>query len=540
VKRILVLGGYGGFGGRLSQALAADGHCVVVAGRSLEKARAFCAKVANTEPAAADRTGDVLSLLTAIGPDLVIDAAGPFQGSGYQVPEACIGAKTSYLDLADARAFVRKIGLLDSPAKAAGVAIVSGASSVPALSGAAIRELCEGLDRVCAIDIAISASSRATAGASVSAAILSYVGKPVLLWRGRQWRIFRGWHDLKRERFDLGSGQVLTRLTALADVPDHDIFPSTVAEQPAVTFRAGPEFAFQTLALWLLSWFVRWGWISSLAPFAGWLRHLQALTSWLGSGRSAMAVEVKGFAGNLAGARRWTLIADHGDGLCIPAMAAIILSRMMLAGEVPPGARAAAGFLTLDQFDPLFERFAIRHHVTAYWRPPLYARLMGEPFDGLPAAVRSMHLLSGDGGAHGAADVTRGRNPIAQLIAATMHFPTAGAHDLHVGFSERDGIERWTRDFGGVRFTSHLSERRGRLVERFGPLGFAFDLPASEHGLTMVMCGWSAFGIPLPLVLAPRIDAREWQDAEDFRFDVSIRLPFVGLIVKYQGRLRRA
>jgi NAD(P)-dependent dehydrogenase (short-subunit alcohol dehydrogenase family) len=539
VKRILILGGYGGFGARLSRALAADGHRVLVAGRRLAKAQAFCADVANAEAVAADRAGDIPALLVATGPDLVIDAAGPFQESGYQVPRACIAARISYLDLADARAFVRDIAALDAAARAAGVSVVSGASSVPALSGAVIRELMGSLDRACAIDIAISAGARGRAGASVTAAILSYVGKPVRLWRGRKWRALRGWRDLKRQRFDRAGGLGFTRLVALADVPDHDLGPSMIAGRPAVTFRAGPEFAFQTLALWLLSWLVSCGWMASLTPIAGPLRSIQGLTSWLGGGRSAMTVEVAGFAGDMVGVRRWTLVAERGDGPNIPAMPAVILARMILAGELPPGAGAASGLLTLNQFEPLFAPFAIRHHITEHWRPPLYAKIMDAAFDRLPAAVRAMHQLSGDGGAHGAADVIRGRSPLAHLIAAAMGFPPAGTHQLHVAFGERDGVERWTRDFAGARFTSHLSERRGRLVERFGPLRFAFDLPGDDRGLTMVMRGWSVFNIPFPLAMAPRTRARESQDGEDFRFDVRVSLPLVGLIVEYRGRLRK-
>ena len=48
---------------------------------------------------------------------------------------ACIAAGAHYLDLADARDFVARIGTLDAAARAAGVAIISGASSVPALVG---------------------------------------------------------------------------------------------------------------------------------------------------------------------------------------------------------------------------------------------------------------------------------------------------------------------------------------------------------------------------------------------------------------------
>src|SRR5881628_23475 len=76
--------------------------------------------------------------LPALEADLVIDAAGPFQGSSYAVPEACIAARIPYLDLADGRDFVCGIGALDQAARAAGVAIVAGASSVCALSGAVV------------------------------------------------------------------------------------------------------------------------------------------------------------------------------------------------------------------------------------------------------------------------------------------------------------------------------------------------------------------------------------------------------------------
>ena len=119
-----------------------------------------------------------------------------------------------------------------------------------------------------------------------------------------------------------------------------------------------------------------------------------------------------------------------------------------------------------------------------------------------------------------------------------MRFPPEGDHDLHVSFEERDGIERWTRDFGGHVFSSRLSQSGAHLVERFGPMRFYFDLPADASGLTMVMRKWTVFSVPLPLALAPKSTAREWAEGEDFRFDVPIDLPLIGRIVHYRGRLR--
>ncbi len=92
-------------------------------------------------------------------------------------------------------------------------------------------------------------------------------------------------------------------------------------------------------------------------------------------------------------------------------------------------------------------------------------------------------------------------------------------------FEEEDGVERWTRDFAGRRFSSELSQSGSFLVERFGPLRFAFAPEADETGLRMRMRHWSLFGLRLPLWLAPTSEAREWAEGDDFCFDVAIRLP---------------
>jgi NAD(P)-dependent dehydrogenase (short-subunit alcohol dehydrogenase family) len=538
VKRILILGGYGGFGARLSRRLAGDGHHILVAGRRLAEAQKFCEKLPNTQAVQADRNTGFADLLKSIGPDLVIDAAGPFQNSSYHVVEACIAERIAYLDLADAREFVCGIQTLDAAAKRVGIAVIAGASSVPALSGAVIRKLADGLDQVSAIEMAISASNRATAGPSVASAILSYVGKSVRVWRGKRWTDAYGWQELKRQSFAVDGHKPITRLVALADIPDHQIVPTSVSGAPAVIFRAGPEFAFQTLSLWLLSWLVRWGLLRSIAPLAGWLRHLQGVTAKLGSDRSAMVVSLKGYSGNEIVERCWTLIAENGDGPEIPTLAAQLLANAILKGRVGAGARTAADALTLGQFEPLFSKLAIAHQTTEKRYAPVYKRAMGDAFDMLPTAVRKLHLLGGDGGASGSATVTRGSNPLARLIGWFMRFPPAGEHQLQVSFSERDGVEHWTRAFSGRRFASHLSERDGKLTERFGPLRFYFDLPSDTDGLQMVMRRWSAFGISLPLAFAPKSPAREWQDGDDFCFDVPISLPLIGLVVHYNGKLR--
>jgi hypothetical protein len=148
-----------------------------------------------------------------------------------------------------------------------------------------------------------------------------------------------------------------------------------------------------------------------------------------------------------------------------------------------------------------------------------------------------MHESAGDKPVEGEAVVTGADNAFGRVVARLMGFPPAGTHSLRVTMTERDGSDTWTRDFGGRRFSSRLSQRGRHLAESFGPLSFRFDLPGGPEGLAMIMRGWSAFGIPLPLALAPRSEAREWAEGERFRFDVPISLPLLGRLVHYRGWL---
>lgn len=541
---VLVIGGYGEFGARLCRRLSVDGWRVLVAGRNMAAARAMAESLPHAEPVKMDRNGDVAAVLRQYRPLLVIDAAGPFQDGMSQVVEACIAEKIHYCDLADGREFVSEIARFETRAKEAGVVVISGASSVPALSSAAALAMSRDMRRIAQISGAISASNRATAGPSVSAAILSYVGQVVRIWRGKRLEDHVGWHDLLWQDYRVAGQRPIRRLVALCDVPDLQLLPQIMPGHPATIFRAGPEFAFQTRALWLLSWLVRWGWMRSLVPLKRILLALQSLTGMLGSARSAMVVEIKGWEGPSempqAVIRRWTLIADKGDGPEIPTLSAQLLARVIRDGAMAPGARSAAGQLPFDAFEPLFANLAIHYGFIREDYTPLYSRVMGAQFDRLPPPVRAMHQIIGDGGAHGSGRVTRGTSLLARLIGWVQGFPKAGAHDIHVRFAEVDGRERWTRDFSGERFSSELSATASgdALVERFGPMRFVFDLTAEGEVLHMHLRRWSVLHIPMPKWLAPRITAREYAAGEDFCFDVSIRYPLIGEIIRYEGALR--
>ncbi|TXH67616.1 MAG: KR domain-containing protein [Lysobacteraceae bacterium] len=383
--RVLVLGGYGVFGGRIVRALAADADLhLLVAGRRKDQAERFCKSLsqprATVEAIALDtQSQDFTQRLHAARPDLVIDTAGPFQtrvraspreealsetygdcepdAATHGVAGAALAAGAHYVDLADDRVFVRGVAALDSAARAAGRWVVSGASSVPGLSAAVIETVHQRFSRIDAIDTAICPGNRTSRGWATTQAILSYVGKPFpILLDGRRHSAY-GWQSLRRVHIE-GIG---VRWTARCEVPDLDLLPLRYPELRSVDFRAGLELRRMHFGLWLGGWAVRIGLLRSLLP---WARPLFALSErWqdIGSDTGFMRVVACGLDHHARPLRiQWTIIARNGDGPQIPATAAVVLARKLARGALPGGgARPCLDLFTLDEFIAALDGFAI-------------------------------------------------------------------------------------------------------------------------------------------------------------------------------------
>ncbi len=364
---ILVVGGYGGFGGRLVEALVGLGiPRIWVAGRSIERAQAYCAAQGPAvKPLIFDRARSSDGRLRQLQPDIVIDAAGPFQCYGerpYSLVETCIELGINYLDLADGREFVRGITRFDARAREAGVFVLSGASSVPALSGAAIAAIAEPFDAIEHIHIGISPAGGVVMGPSVLQAILSYAGKTVEVLQDGVWTRRKCWGDLRPERLTVGAEDRLNRrVFSLCDVPDLAVWPDVFPDVKTVYFGAALEPLFNHLGLYALSWLVRLGVLrdaGKLAPL------LYRLAGWLPSGeqKGGMFVRIEGMRGARQNSiAQWTLIADGNHGPYIPTMAAEAIVRRVMSGTSPSaGARVCSAELSLADFEPSFSRHNIR------------------------------------------------------------------------------------------------------------------------------------------------------------------------------------
>lgn len=129
------------------------------------------------------------------------------------------------------------------------------------------------------------------------------------------------------------------------------------------------------------------------------------------------------------------------------------------------------------------------------------------------------------------------------MIARVFSFPqTAKRVPVIVDFSlDEHGHEHWQRHFGDHLMYTIQYQGQGKqqwlLVERFGYFRFAMAVVVKEQQLHLVMRQWSCFGIKLPLFLAPKIKAYEYQQDDKFHFHVEISLFLIGLLVMYTGFL---
>ena len=357
--RVLLVGAAGSFGRRLAEGLAAEpGIRLILAGRRRASLDGLRARLGGTpQVCVLDRDRITPADLRALGAAVVIDAAGPFQDSRTTLIEAAIDAGCHYLDLADGRDFVAHIHRFGAAAQRANVAVLSGASSTPALSHAVLDELTEGWRRIDVLRVAISPGNRAPRGLSVLRAILSWAGRPVAVFRDGGWTTAPGWGGT-REIDIPGLGP---RLAALCETPDLDLLVTRYQPRHTAEFLAGLELPVLHHGLALATWPVRKGWLRSLAPLARPFRVLAALLRPFGSDRGGMVVEAAGRDADDRPVRaRWSLVAGAGRGPWVPTLPALALVRRFRDKRLSfRGAGPCTGILTPEDFAADFARLGI-------------------------------------------------------------------------------------------------------------------------------------------------------------------------------------
>ena len=550
--KLLVLGGYGVFGGRLVELISDIPEIeIAVSGRSLARATAFCEGRtwrAKVRPLDLDR-GAIATALKAEAPDLLVDASGPFQDYGddrYQVIKACIAAKVNYLDFADAADFVFGVSQFDEDAKAADVFVLSGVSSFPVLTAAVLREIAKSM-KIRSVEAGIAPSPYAGVGLNVMRAVVGYAGGPVLLTRNGVPTQVAGLTETRR--FTIappGSLPLRNTLFSLVDVPDLRVIPGE-HDLTDIWIGAGPVPEILHRMLVTLARARSAFRLPPLTRLSGLFHRVLNLLRF-GEHRGGMFVRAAGTHEGQQVELSWHLLAEGDDGPYIPSMAIEAIIRKVLSGEKPAvGARPATRALELADYDLLFEGRLI---VTG-WRErapdgsPLYRRVLGSAFNRLPEQVRMLHLVTQTRTWMGTAKVRRGKGLVSNFIARMIGFPDASdAVPVKVTLQPQEGGELWTRDFGGKTLVSTQKCGTGKndalLIERFGVVSVALALVVDKNRMSLVPRSWSCLGIPLPGGLLPGGETFETEVDGRFQFNVEIAAPLIGLIVAYKGELELA
>ncbi|MFV8782402.1 saccharopine dehydrogenase NADP-binding domain-containing protein [Microbulbifer sp. SA54] len=368
-KRVLILGGYGTFGARIAELLASEHNVqLIIAGRDRVKAEILANQLQIRFPSARfeglrldHEAVNFTAQLAALNLDLLIHCAGPFQAQGYHVAEACIASHTAYIDIADAGDFVCNIETLDHAAREADTVVISGASSLPALSSAAIQRLAEHFDSVNSIEIDITPAHRISRGLATVRSGFEALGKPFVITReGQPYATFAG-DELRRVNVGHPVGN---RWVCNFDVADLHLAPAAIPQVRNLRFGTGVQPRPLQIGLAICAQLARIKLPDAIPPL---LTHLAKAGHWLaarwpgGSPHGGMQVKITGATRELAHAESsWHILGLNGDGPWIPAAPAAAMARKILRNEYASrGARPCWQLVELEQILEELTPFAV-------------------------------------------------------------------------------------------------------------------------------------------------------------------------------------
>lgn len=173
---------------------------------------------------------------------------------------------------------------------------------------------------------------------------------------------------------------------------------------------------------------------------------------------------------------------------------------------------------------------------------PLYRTVMGGEFDAMPSITRAIHNPDPERRFVGRAQVRRGQNWLARLLASWLKLPRAGdGVPIEVTITRDGEQDIWTRNFDGEVFQSRQfgeeTSNGKRLMETIGPITTRLRIEARHDGLNLHAERAFWHGVTLPHWLTPKVHASERAYGGAHLFDVSVSLPLIGQVMAYRGRL---
>lgn len=172
--------------------------------------------------------------------------------------------------------------------------------------------------------------------------------------------------------------------------------------------------------------------------------------------------------------------------------------------------------------------------------PTPYEVLGGHAWRALPTDVRLLHA---PGRACGELEVLRGTHVVARWIGAVLGLPRAGRNvPVSVAVSREGTRLVWRRWFGETDLVTDQYAHHGLLIERFGAIELRFQLQLGSMGIEFlqrrVALTWGPVRLPLPSRVAPVAHGLVTQVQGGVAIRVSVRMPLIGELLRYQGVMR--
>lgn len=252
----MIYGAAGATGSLIAEEAIRRGHQPMLAGRSAETLASLGKRLGLPWMAVGlDEPGRLEQAISEV--DVVLNAAGPFIATAPPLVQACLAARTHYLDIAGEISALQLLFARDQAAQARNIALIGGVGFGVVASNGLVKYVADQLPGATTLELAVKADNQQTSQGATKSML------EVLAGGGRVYRDghlvpFRLGKGLKALRFPDGTFDILP-------VPSGDLEAAYRATGIANITAFIP---FRRSAAFLLP-LVQWG--LSLRPISGWL-----------------------------------------------------------------------------------------------------------------------------------------------------------------------------------------------------------------------------------------------------------------------------